>query len=264
MKVSMEETRKTKLKQVFGFIWRRRPIRYPLLFLGSVATLFFLLLLVDRVIMPVVVHWGEACAVPDLTDLSLKEAEAILKRKGLNLQVTSEMHDPTKPPGTILSQIPNPETRVREGRTVKITVSKGGKTVLVPKLEGVSMRQAELLLIHEGLELGDISWIPSDSFPEDVVIASTPSSETSVPLGMSINLRVSLGIRPDTVVVPDLLGMNLEESKKLLREIGLQLGRTKLKVDNDFLPGTILRQSLKPGEKIERGSTINLEVSATE
>ena len=264
LKVSMEETRKTKLKQVFGFIWGRRPIKYPLLFLGSVATLFFLLLLVDRVIMPVVVHWGEACAVPDLTDLSLKEAEAILKRKGLNLQVTSEMHDPTKPPGTILSQIPNPETRVREGRTVKITVSKGGKTVLVPKLEGVSMRQAELLLIHEGLELGDISWIPSDSFPEDVVIASTPSSETSVPLGMSINLRVSLGIRPDTVVVPDLLGMNLEESKKILREIGLQLGRTKLKVDNDFLPGTILRQSLKPGEKIERGSTINLEVSATE
>ena len=176
----------------------------------------------------------------------------------------AEVHDPTKPPGTILSQIPHPNTRVREGRFVRITVSKGGKTVLVPKLEGVSIRQAELLLIHEGLELGEVSWTPSDSFPKDVVIASTPSSETSVPHGMSVNLRVSLGIKPDTVVVPDLLGMNLEESKKILREIGLQLGKTKFKVNNDFLPGTILRQSLKPGQKIVRESKIVLEVSTTE
>lgn len=202
--------------------------------------------------------------MPDLTDLSLKEAEIILKRKGLELQVLTEVHDPTKPPGTILSQIPHPNTRVREGRIVRITVSKGGKMVLMPKLKGISIRQAELLLVHEGLELGEVSWTPSDSFPKDVVIASTPSSETSVPHGMSVNLRVSLGIKPDTVVVPDLLGMDLDESKKLLREIGLELGKTKFRVNNDFLPGTILRQSLKPGEKIERGSKINLEVSATE
>lgn len=264
MKVSMREIIKRKLKQIFGFIWGNRPIRYPLLLLGTIVALFLLLLLVDRVIMPVLVHWGEACAVPDLTDLSLKEAESILKRKGLNLQVLAEVHDPTKPPGTILSQIPHPHTRVREGRIVKITMSKGGETVLVPKLEGVSIRQAELLLIHEGLELGDISWTPSDSFPEDVVIASTPSSGTSVPLEMSVNLKASLGIKPDTVVVPDLLGMNLEESKKILREIGLELGKTKLKVNNDFLPGTILNQHPQPGGRIERGSKINLEVSATE
>ncbi|MCK4403619.1 MAG: PASTA domain-containing protein [candidate division Zixibacteria bacterium] len=260
----MKETIKTKLKHIFGFIWRNRPIRYPLLLLGTIATLFLLLLLADRVIMPLVVHWGEARAVPDLTDLSLEEVEDISKRKGLNLQVLAEVYDPTKPPGTILSQIPPPNTRVREGRIVKITVSKGGKTVLVPKLEGISIRQAELLLVHEGLELGEVSWTSSGSFPEDVVIASTPLFGTSVPHGMSVNLRVSLGIKPDTVVVPDLLGMNLDESKKILREIGLGLGKTKVKVNNDFLPGTILKQSLPPGEKIERGSKINLEVSTTE
>ncbi len=260
----MEKTKKTKLNSVFVFIWRSKLIKYPLLLLGTVAALFLLLLLADRVIMPIAVHWGEARAVPDLTDLSLKEAESILKRKGLDLQVLAEVYDPTKPPGTILSQIPHPNTRVREGRFVRITVSKGGKMVLMPKLKGISIRQAELLLVHEGLELGEVSWTPSDSFPRDVVIASTPSSETSVPFGMSVNLRVSLGIKPDTVVVPDLLGMNLDESKKILREIGLQLGKTKLKVKNDFLPGTILKQYPQPGKRIERGSKINLEVSATE
>ena len=260
----MKEAMKDKSRQLFGWAWRYKLIRYPLLVFGTVAALFLLLLLTDRVIMPIVVHWGEACVVPELTDLSLREAKEILGNKGLRIQVLSEEHDETKPPGTVLFQIPRANTRVRAGRLVKITVSRGGKTVPVPKLEGVSIRQAELLLIHEGLELGEVSWVPSDSFPEDVVIASTPSSGTSVPLAMSVNLRVSLGIRPDTVVVPDLLGTNLEESKKILREIGLELGKMKFKVNNDFLPGTILRQSLKPGKRIERGSKIILEISTTE
>lgn len=260
----MERTVKSRLKQIFHPVWRIRLLRYPTLLIGMIAAFFLLLILADRVIMPVVVHWGEATVVPDLTDLSLKEAEAVLKKEGLKLQVLAEEHDATKPPGTVLSQIPHPHTRVREGRSVRITVSKGGKTVLVPKLGGVSVRQAELMLADEGLELGDVSWVPSESFPEDVVIAASPSFGTSVPLGMSVNLKVSLGVRPATVEVPNLLGMNLEESKKILREIGLQLGKIKSTINNDFLPGTILKQSLPPGQEIGRGSKINLEVSATE
>ena len=176
----------------------------------------------------------------------------------------AEVYDPAKPPGTIISQIPQPNSRVREGRFVKVTVSKGGKTVLVPRLQGISMRQAELLLAHAGLELGDVSWVSSDSFPQDVVIASMPSFETPVPHGLSINLRVSLGTRPDTVVVPDLLGKNLQECRKILREIGLQLGDTKQVINEDFLPGTILSQSPPSGLKVQRGSEVELEVSATE
>jgi len=260
----MEETKKSKTSRILDFVWKKKLVRYPLLFLGIVISSFLLLLLVDRVVMPVIVHWGEACEVPDLTGLSIKEAKEVLKREGLYLQVLAEEHDPTKPPGTILSQIPYPHTKVREGRVIKLTVSKGGKMVSVPKLKGVSLRQAELLLAQEGLELGDVSWVSSDSFPEDVVVASIPSSGTSVPLGMSVNLRVSLGIRPDTVVVPGLLGMNVEEGKKILRQMGLQVGKIKFKINNDFLPGTILKQSLQPGERIERGSIINLEVSTTE
>jgi beta-lactam-binding protein with PASTA domain len=260
----MSEAVQTRILQVLGFVWRKRLLRYPVLMVMTIASSFLLLLLVDRVILPFVVHWGEVGVIPDLTDLSLEDAESILDDKGLKLQVSAEVYDLTKPPGTILSQVPQPNSRVREGRFVRVTVSKGGKTVLVPKLQGISIRQAELLLAHQGLEMGDVSWIPSDSFPEDVVIASTPSFETPVPFGMSINLRVSLGSQPDTVEVPNLLGMNIQESRKVLREIGLQLGRIDLKVNQDFLPETILGQFPPPGVKVERGTEMKLEVSTTE
>lgn len=261
----MQETIKITLKRMFGSIWRSRRIRdTAIILLGTVVILYSLLLLVDRVIMPMVVHRGETCAVPLLIDLSLQEADSLLAEAGLNLQVWAEEYDPVKPPGTILSQIPPPNTKIREGRTVKIKVSKAEEAVIVPKLKGVSIRQAELLLAQSGLALGEISWVPSDSFPKDVVIGCNPLSGVSVPSGLSVNLEVSLGIETDTVMVPDLVGMNLEESKKILREIGLQIGKTTFKLNEDFLPGTVLKQSLPAGERIIRGSEIELEVSATE
>jgi len=260
----MTDATGTKWRRTFQPVWRRRWIRYPVILLGAGLSLFLLLLLADRVIMPTVVHWGKVGVIPDLTGLSLDEATEVLDDKELKLEVTSEVYDPSRPPGTVLSQIPGPNSRVREGRSVKVIVSKGGETVLVPKLQGVSMRQAELLLAHEGLGLGDVSWVASDSFPENVVIASTPSFETPVPQGMSINLTVSVGLEPDSVKVPDLLGINLEESKRILREIGLQLGKIKSKVNDDFLPETILSQSPAAGLMVPRGSEIEVEMSTTE
>lgn len=260
----MKETLQIKTQRILEFIWRKRLLRYPILLVMVIVSSFLLLLLVDRVILPFVVHWGDVGVIPDLTDLSLEDAETLLDDKGLKLQITAEVYDLTKPPGIILSQVPPANSRVREGRFVKVTVSKGGKTVLVPKLHGISIRQAELLLADQGLEMGDVSWISSDSFPEDVVIASTPSFETPVPFGMSINLRVSLGSQPDTVEVPNLLGMNIQESRKVLREVGLQMGKIELTVNQDFLPETILSQSPPPGVKVERGTEMKLEVSTTE
>lgn len=263
--MTMEQTTKIDLKQLFDFFWRKKPVRnIAILFLGTVVTLYLLLLLVDRVILPVVVHRAETCMVPNLINLSLPQADSILNKAGLNIQLLAEEYDPTQPPGIILSQVPPPHTKVREGRTVKVKVSKEADLVSVPKLKGVTLRQAELLLVHEGLQLGDISWVTSDSFPKDVVISSTPSSGVSVPSGISVNLEVSLGIEPDTVVVPDLVGKNVEESKKILMELGLQIGRIKFKMNDDFLPGTILEQSLPAGERVTRGTEIDLQVSATE
>lgn len=261
----MEEKIKTEIKRIFDFLWRDKRIRdTAILLLGVGIILYFLLLLVDRVIMPAVVHRGGTCVVPNLIGLSLQEADSILEKTDLRIQMIAEEVDPSKMPGIILTQIPPPGTKIREGRSVKIKVSKAEEAVFVPKLKGVSVRQAELLLAQIGLLMGEITWIPSDSFPRDVVIASTPSSGVSVPYGISVNLEVSLGIVPDTMEVPDLVGKNLEESKKVLREIGFQLGKTKFKVNSDFLPGTILDQYPQPGERIQRGSQIDLEVSTTE
>jgi eukaryotic-like serine/threonine-protein kinase len=256
---------KEQLKRAFVWIWYNKSRRdTSILLFCTLIVLYLIILFVDRAVMPVIVHRGGTAVVPNLVDLSLQQADSVLGKQDLELQILAEETDPSRQPGTIISQIPAPGTKMKEGRTVKVKVSKVEEDVIVPKLKGVSIRQAELLLAQTSLQLGEIIWVPSDSFPKDVVVESSPPPGISVPPGISINVTASLGSLPDTVSMPDLVGKNLEECKKILLEMGLQVGNTKSKTNDDFLPGTVLDQSIQPGDRVARGTEVDLEVSKTE
>ena len=246
------------------FIWRNKYVRYPSLVMGVFVVLFLFLLLVDRVIMPAAVHTGRVCILPDLTDLTLKEAEEILQERDLSFKVLAEEYTPSRPPGIILSQNPAPQTKVKKGRVVKVVVSKGEKMVLVPHLKGVSLRQAEIMLHEKGLEAGEINWVPSDTFPQNVVVGGSPSFGLSVPVGMSVNLQVSLGSSPDTVVTPNLAGTSLEEAKSILIELGLEIGEVTYEIKSGLPVDIVLEQFPPEGAEVEKGTKINLIVSTVE
>lgn len=246
------------------FIWSNKYIRYPSLIIGLFVLFILFLLLVDRVIMPAAVHRGRVCILPDITELSLKEAEEILRERELSLTVLAEEYNPLTPPGIILSQNPAPQTKVKKGRVVKVVVSKGEKMVLVPDLKGVSLRQAEIMLHEKGLEAGEVNWVASDTFPQDVVVGGSPAFGLLVPVGMSVNLEVSLGSSPDAVIMPDLAGTSLEEAKSILRELGLEIGEVTHEVDNQLPVDTVLEQFPPKGAEAEKGTKINLIVSTVE
>ena len=258
------EVIKELIRKAKRFIWTKKYIKYPGLIVGVFITLFLLLLLVDRAIMPALVHGGREYLLPDITNLSLKEAEAILQKEDLSLQVLAEEYNPLTPTGIILSQSPAPQAKVKKGRIVKVVVSKGEKIVLVPDLKGVSLRQAEIMLYEQGLKVGEINWTPSDSFPENVVVESSPSFGLSVPLGMSVNLEVSLGISPDTVMIPDLVGKSLEEARNILKEFGLEIGEIRYETKDYLPPETVLEHFPQEGAEVKKGTKVNLKVSTVE
>ncbi len=265
----MEEINKTRassrpLQKIKILIWSNRYIRYPALIVAVFAGLCLLLLLVDRVMMPAVVHSGRECILPDITNLSLGEAKKVLQKTDLSLQVLAQEYNPLNPPGIILSQSPPPQTKVKKGRIVKVVVSKGEKMVLVPDLRGVSLRQAEIMLREKDLEVGEINWAPSNSLPENVVVESSPSFDLSVPSGMSVNLKVSLGASLDTVMMPGLVGTSLEKTRSILKDLGLEVGKIRYETKDYLPPETVLEQFPQEGTEIEKGTKVNLKVSAVE
>ena len=59
-------------------------------------------------------------------------------------------------PGIVIDQYPSPNMRVKEGRTVRLTVSHAERMVIVPDLIGRSERSAELDIRQAGLDIDTV------------------------------------------------------------------------------------------------------------
>lgn len=63
------------------------------------------------------------------------------------------------------------------------------------------------------------------------------------------------------ITTPTLVGQSLEEAVLALTNAGLKIGRTETQTVTDARPGTVLRQSVTPGDQVARGSGIDLVVA---
>ncbi|MEZ5359697.1 MAG: PASTA domain-containing protein [Candidatus Zixiibacteriota bacterium] len=241
-------------------VWGRRVI-YLILWL---IILFVLYLITNDIVMPVITRHGNEFSLPDVEGMTIAEADPVLREAELELTITSEEYHPDKPTGTILSQFPAGGTLVKAGRSIKVVISRGQKAVEVPDLRGFSIRQAKLTLETNGFVLGDIQWTSTDSLPEKVVVFTYPSAGTKIPYGSDVNLMVNQGPYQRTVFVPRLIGLSLEEATQRLEDKGLALGLVTEKVNENFLPRTVLEQSEDPGSELLPGEEVDLIVSSTD
>jgi serine/threonine-protein kinase len=197
--------------------------------------------------------------VPALTGQSVNQATAALAEAGLTLKVEeSRRPDAKVPAGQILTQEPQPGVRTRRQRSVKVWVSSGPRSSIVPAFIGESERSAQLRMQQDGLELAGISEIQSADYPADVVVSQTPPPAAK---GGKISLLVNRGQRAATYVMPDLIGVNGDRAADLLRSRGF---RASVVGDHPYpgVPsGIVLRQNPQAGFQIAPGEPISLEVS---
>jgi eukaryotic-like serine/threonine-protein kinase len=227
--------------------------------------LILFIILMDGVVMPIWTRHGDDTRVPNLVGLDLEKATDSLQAYDLRIEKVGEKFELNYPSGTVIFQIPDADSRVKKNQIVKVTLSKGGETVIVPQLGGQSYEQARLTLEEWGLKLGDVTYTESDSLPPQRVISSFPQAGSKVPAGMAINLIINQAqASMDSTLVPDLIGKNLDEGRGLLEASELKLHKVKEREEKELLPGTILAQSLEPGRKVPRGTEIDLIISALE
>jgi serine/threonine-protein kinase len=126
----------------------------------------------------------------------------------------------------------------------------------MPTLKRVNRTSAEEQL--RGLDLRpEIKTRETDRDAPHTVISQKPEGGKQIPAGCPVELTVAIPIPP--VVVGNFVGRNMQEIHSLLA--GLSLG-TVSEVDSQQSGGTILKQSLRPGTSVPRGTSISLEVSA--
>src|SRR3954463_14899304 len=194
--------------------------------------------------------------VPPLGGKTVNEASAILGQLGLNLKVEEARRvDATVPAGKIISQDPQGGVQTRRERGVKVWVSAGPRTTIVPALLGESERTAQLRVQQDGLELAGVAEIRSAEYPSDAVIAQTPPPKSNAP---RVAVLLNRAERGATYVMPDLIGVNGDRAADLLRARAF---RVTVVGDHPYpgVPaGIVLRQNPQAGVQIAPGEPISL------
>ena len=117
--------------------------------------------------------------------------------------VSDYLFDRKTLPGTVLKQDPHVDEMVKKGRKVYVTVaSSTPPKVIMPQLEDVSLRQAEIMLKAIGLELGSIIYKPSpyeNAVLEQLYKGRTIHPGTEISAGETIVLVV--GKNPEELSV---------------------------------------------------------------
>jgi eukaryotic-like serine/threonine-protein kinase len=197
--------------------------------------------------------------VPNLTDRTANEANAIAAQLGLTLKVDdSRRTDPKIGAGRVLAQDPAAGATARRQRTLKIWLSAGQRASTVPLLVGETERTAQMRLSQDGFVLSDVAEIRSQAFAPDVIVAQTPAAKTA---GGTVALLINRGERGASYVMPDLIGVNGDRAAEILRQRGFRVAVVGSNPYPGIAAGVVIRQSPQAGFQIGPGEPISLEVS---
>lgn len=191
---------------------RRRPERIAdrkvlLRAIGIVAGLFTVgYLLAVYVLFPPLPVPEDGTVVPDLVGRSVDDARRELATLGLTVTDSIQFPHPTVASGLILAQDPLPGQQMRPRGTVRVGVSTGLPSVMVPDVVGLSTERATNLLNRLGFEVNQ-SYEENERAP-GIVIRTSPSAGESESLPARVLLVISSGppLAPDTlapVLPPD-------------------------------------------------------------
>ena len=127
--------------------------------LNLIAMMAVVILLLFGVLkwLDVYTRHGEAVVVPDVKGMTVGEAEMLLRNHGLVCVVSDSNYVKNKPAGSILELNPSAGQKVKEGRTIYLTINTLDVPLrLVPDVaDNSSARQAQAKILAAGFKLSE-------------------------------------------------------------------------------------------------------------
>jgi len=244
--------------------------KHPLLtnFFGIVVMLVLFVVL-SVVILNAYTQHGQTITIPDLSGKKIKDVQRLLENRKLEYKVVDSSYSDKVMPLTVIDQNPKPGSKVKEERTVYLTINAlTPPKVKMPDLKDASLKQAQLELESYGLKIGKLTYKPDlalNAVLDQTVKGKSIPPGTMISKGTRIDLVVGDGLGQTDIDVPNLIGLTLAEAKFVLEGVGLNMGAVV--PDNGFsgsqddgviykqVPGTrdddYVTNKIKQGEPID-------------
>ncbi|WP_314032042.1 Stk1 family PASTA domain-containing Ser/Thr kinase [Mogibacterium timidum] len=198
--------------------------------------------------------------VPDLSDMTYKEAKKVADDAGFKIEKGKAVYSSEISEGHVVEQNPAGGEEAKKGSTIKVNLSKGSKDGTVPNLVGQNYKKVEKDLKKAGYKLGIVKSETSTK-PEGTILSQDPAAGSNADKGTKINITISDGKGKDKGTVPSVTGKSLEEAKAAIRNAGFSVGNITYDESNVYGNGYVMWQQYAANTSLEKGQTIDIEVS---
>ncbi len=233
-------------------------------FITGLTLIIILVILIEGIILPYYVGSNNEIYLPDVRGMYKHHAEN--KLKGLNLKVKVENIPYTSDfeIGKVVKMSPLPPMKIKDRRTIEISVPTGKNSLFMPNILNMTLRNAIIEIERNNLILDTIMYEHFTEYEKDIITVQNPREGNLVETEALVSIMVSKGPHPDIFIVPDLINLSLKRGIMNLNKAGLRMGNIDYEYQPSLLEGTIIEQSLTPGMSVSIPAAVDIIVSTEE
>lgn len=239
--------------------------------LGIAIGILFFFLIFTMTCMRIYTNHNKSYAVQDLYDIPQEEAIRMIEERGFRYIIFDSIYVPEKDPGVILDQHPRPGFLVKKNRKIFLTINASEpEKIPMPKLVELTFREGKAKLESFGLMLGKLSYkydLSRNVILEQKVNGISIEPGDSISKGTYVDLVLGKGLGNEKEMVPNLIGLSIDEAKAVLLDALFSLGYSvpdnTVNESTDSLAPRIFRQKpiSDPNVRVPLGSTITVWIT---
>lgn len=250
----------------FQFITTRRFLKH----LAYSVLLFIVLSWIILSLLKMYTRHNQVSVTPNYVGLMMDQVSSLESSKDFELIIVDSIYDYTRKPGSVISQDPLPETKVKPGRAIYLSlVSFVPEQVSMPALTDLSLRRAKALLQTYGLKLGGIRIVPD--MAENAVLKATVNGRyvkpgTPIRKGSVVDLVIGSGSGGNEAAIPFLIGKTREAAVSEIKRLGFVVSEESYSGDCDSTNGQVYEQMpvYVYGKRIAAGTSFTLSYKSSE
>ena len=226
--------------------------------LGGIVGFICIAFVVGIILLPKLTKVPDV-KVPDVSNMTIVEAENILKEKGfvVNVNVVEEYYD-TIEEGKIIRTSPDINRSIKKGSEITLYRSLGTEKIKIEDYTGMNIYEIkaklELLGLSVTVESKDVENVEDYSDKEDTIIDQS-IKEGELYKGDQIFLYY-----PNIVVFPDLTTYTLQEVQDFALKYELDLHVVEIETES-IEEGTIISQNRTKGTLIVRNAELTVKIA---
>ena len=200
-------------------------------------------------------------AIPNLVGKTVDEAKQILDENKLKYVEEGQEYNAEYEAGQIISQNPTfvENRKIKQNTEVKVVISLGTETTIVPKLKGLTKEEAETAAKDAKIKL-DIEEEISKTVEAGYIIKQEIEEGETVNAGDTVKVYLSIGTGIKQVVVTSVLYKDEATAKQTLESAGLVV-EVEYGEDKTRGNGVVLKQSIESGKTVDEGTKITITVN---